>query len=58
MKETDPILLVEDDQVDILAVKRALLDIHIENPLHVAEDGEAALDFLRKNPDPKLAFIL
>ena len=28
-----PILLVEDDQVDVMTVKRALKDIHITKPV-------------------------
>jgi CheY-like chemotaxis protein len=47
MRRNNLILLVEDDQVDTMTVKRALKDLNIENPLHVAPDGEAALNFLR-----------
>ena len=39
-----PILLVEDDDVDVEAVRRALGDASIENPLHIARDGIEALD--------------
>jgi CheY-like chemotaxis protein len=42
-----PILLVEDDRVDALTVKRALKDLKVTNPLHIVEDGEQALTFLR-----------
>ena len=58
MKKSDPILLVEDDQVDILMVKRALRDLCVDNPLHLAEDGEAALNYLRSTQNRKPAFIL
>ena len=58
MNKSDSILLVEDDRVYALAVKRALRDIHVDNPLHVAEDGEVALDFLRNSSNSKPAFIL
>ena len=58
MKKSDPILLIEDDRLDILMVKRALQDIHVDNPLHVAEDGEVALDFLRNCMNCKPALIL
>lgn len=47
------ILLVEDDQVDALAVKSALEENNIANPVHVAQDGVAALEMLRSNP-PKI----
>ncbi|HTP38148.1 MAG TPA: response regulator [Steroidobacteraceae bacterium] len=41
-----PILLVEDDDVDVEAVRRALGKASIENPLHIAHDGIEALDLL------------
>jgi len=41
-----PILLVEDDQVDIMTTKRALKEIHVSNPLVSKEDGEQALAYL------------
>jgi CheY-like chemotaxis protein len=47
VKEQVPILLVEDDEVDVMTMRRALKDLHITNPLHVAGDGEAALELLR-----------
>ncbi len=47
MKGSSPILLVEDDKVDAMAVKRAVKDLKIANPLHIAGDGEQALEYLR-----------
>ena len=41
------ILLVEDDDVDIMNVQRAFGKNNIANPLHVAHDGQEALDMLR-----------
>jgi CheY-like chemotaxis protein len=41
------ILLVEDDEVDVMAVKRALKELKIANPLHRAADGIDALEMLR-----------
>jgi CheY-like chemotaxis protein len=41
-----PILLVEDDQVDIMTILRALKEIHVCNPVVSMENGEAALDWL------------
>ncbi|MGA8147578.1 MAG: response regulator [Gallionellaceae bacterium] len=53
MKITNqPILLVEDDQVDVMTVKRALKEIHVTNPVVNLENGEEALRYLR---DPKSA---
>lgn len=47
MKITNkPILLVEDDQVDAMTVKRALKELHVTNPLVHVENGEEALAFL------------
>jgi len=41
------ILLVEDDEVDVMAVKRALKDLKIANPFFRAADGIDALEILR-----------
>ncbi len=40
------ILLVEDNPSDVDLTRRALAKSHVGNPLVVAEDGQAALDFL------------
>ena len=50
MHSSKPILLVEDDQVDAMTVKRALKEIHVLNPVDTVENGEDALSFLK---DPK-----
>ncbi len=41
------ILLVEDDEVDIMNVRRAFKKANFTNPLYVAQDGIAALQLLR-----------
>ena len=46
------ILLVEDDQVDIMNVKRAFDKNRITNPLYVAANGLDALEMLRTNAVP------
>ena len=46
------ILLVEDDQVDIMNVKRAFDKNRITNPLYVATNGLEALEMLRSNAVP------
>jgi len=52
------ILLVEDDLVDVMAVKRAFRDLNVPNPLHVAGNGEEALKFLRETqPMPGLILL-
>ena len=46
------ILLVEDDHVDIMNVKRAFDRNRITNPLYVATNGLDALEMLRTNAVP------
>jgi CheY-like chemotaxis protein len=41
------ILLVEDDEVDVMAVKRALKELKIANPFFRAADGIDGLEMLR-----------
>ena len=51
MKITNtPILLVEDDQVDVMTVRRALKEVKVTNPVVNLENGEEALKYLR-DPD-------
>jgi len=52
-----PILLVEDDQVDIMTVSRAMREIHVTNPVVSLENGEDALDYLR-DPDSTVPCII
>lgn len=40
------ILLVEDNPVDVMVTQDALTEAKMCNKVHVAEDGEEALDFL------------
>ena len=47
------ILLVEDDQVDVMNVKRAFDKNRIANPLYVAADGIQALEMLRTDQVPR-----
>ncbi|SCZ49645.1 response regulator [Thiohalomonas denitrificans] len=49
-----PILLVEDDEVDVMMVQRAFKKHGIDNPLYVAESGDKALELLRGKNGPKL----
>ena len=46
------ILLVEDDEVDILNVRRAFDKNKITNPLYVAANGIEALNMLREGRVP------
>lgn len=59
MKITNtPILLVEDDQVDVMTVKRALKEIHVTNAVVNLENGEEALKYLRDPKNAKPCIIL
>jgi CheY-like chemotaxis protein len=41
------ILLVDDDEVDVMTVKRAFEKANITNPMHIATNGLEALEILR-----------
>jgi CheY-like chemotaxis protein len=45
-REAVEILLVEDNPIDVELTKNAFKKAQITNPLHVVNDGEAALDFV------------
>ena len=45
------ILLVEDDDVDVMNVRRAFKKVNITNPLYVATNGVEALKMLRSHQD-------
>lgn len=45
-QETIDILLVEDNPLDVELMLRALRKNNVANPIHHAEDGVAALDFI------------
>lgn len=47
------ILLVEDDEVDVMNVKRAFRQNRITNPLYVAGNGIEALEMLRGSEQAK-----
>lgn len=59
MKNLRPVLLVEDDDVDAMTVKRALKDRQISNPLIHPRDGGEALRYLNDpaNKKPGIIFL-
>lgn len=57
MYSTKPILLVEDDQVDQMAVQRAFVELKIKNELVMRENGEEALNYLKDNGRPCLIIL-
>ena len=58
MRTNKPILLVEDDEVDVLTVRRALKELKVANPLSVASNGEEALEMLEDANAKRPALIL
>ncbi|MCJ7728582.1 MAG: response regulator [Sedimentisphaerales bacterium] len=58
MRDSKPIMLVEDDTVDAMTVKRALKDLKVLNPLIRTGNGEEALVYLRDDNNVKPCVIL
>lgn len=48
------LLLIDDDEVDVMTVKRAFKKNNITNPLYIANNGLEALAMLRGKELPKL----
>ncbi len=55
--QSQPILLVEDDEVDVLSIKRALSQIRVRFPVERHHNGEDALTWLR-SPDSTRPFLI
>jgi len=58
MRNTKPILLVEDDSVDAMTVKRSLKDLNVTNLLVHKINGEEALEYLRDENNGRPCVIL
>ena len=58
MRDTKPILLLEDDVVDQESVKRAFKALRITNPLAIANNGEEGLTSLRNQANRMPCLIL
>ena len=58
MKSNGPILLVEDDEVDVMTIRRALKLLKVLNPLDVAGNGEEALAYLQNSRNVLPCIIL
>ena len=58
MRDLKPILLVEDDRVDAMIVKRALDELKVTNELVHTSDGQEALDYLQNKDDRRPCLIL
>jgi CheY-like chemotaxis protein len=58
MRNSKPVLLVEDDSVDAMTVRRAFKDLKVLNPLAHSVNGEEALAYLRDCSNEKPCVIL
>ena len=57
MQTLKPILLVEDDSVDAMTVKRAMRDLHVTNSVMHSVNGEEALKYL-SDPNREKPFVI
>ncbi|HVW48793.1 MAG TPA: response regulator [Trinickia sp.] len=53
-----PILVVEDDDVDVMTIQRAFKEIRVMNPVVRQENGEMAIDYLRDPSNAMPCIIL
>ena len=58
MRNSKPVLLIEDDVVDAMTVRRAFRDLNLTNPLAHVTNGEEGLDHLRNPSNPTPCVIL
>jgi CheY-like chemotaxis protein len=58
MRDSRPVLLVEDDSIDAMTVQRAFRDLKVTNPLKRTTNGEEALTYLRDPANDKPCLIL
>ncbi|MDH5475914.1 MAG: response regulator [Cyclobacteriaceae bacterium] len=58
MRSSKSILLVEDDTLDAMTVKRALNDINVKNELVHVKNGEQAIEYLESNTNNLPCIIL
>lgn len=58
MRNSRPVLLVEDDSIDAMTVRRAFRELRVVNPLKHVINGEEALTYLRDEANDKPCVIL
>jgi CheY-like chemotaxis protein len=58
MRTSKPIMLLEDDMVDVMTVQRALKDLKVTNKLVRTANGEEAIVYLRDDNNIKPCVIL
>jgi len=57
MQKSKPILLVEDDSVDAMTVKRAMRDLKVDHSVIHVVNGEEAMKYLT-SPDMEKPFVV
>jgi len=57
MQKPKPILLVEDDSVDAMTVKRAMRDLQVDHSVIHSVNGEEAMKYLT-SPDMEKPFVI
>ena len=58
MKSKKPVLVVEDDRIDTMTIKRIFNDLGIDNKLRFTQNGEEALCYLREESMEEPCIIL
>ncbi len=58
MRNSKPILLLEDDRVDAMTVRRAFKELKVTNPLVSSMNGKEAFKHLRSEGNEKPCIIL
>ncbi|MBK8136632.1 MAG: response regulator [Chloroflexi bacterium] len=58
MPPPETVLLVEDDLIDVMSIRRIFRDIPLDNPLVVVSNAEQALTYLRDPAQPRPGLIL
>ena len=58
MNANKPILLLEDDQIDVMSIKRAIKQLNITNELIVVANGEEALAYFADPSNKRPLLIL
>lgn len=61
MSDGRAILVAEDDESDVLLLRRAFQEADLRNPVHFVEDGQAAIDFISRlcqSPQDRLPALM
>jgi len=58
MLNSSPVLFVEDDRLNVVAVEKAFAKLGIAQPLIHARNGQEALEYLSEDSHPKPGIIL